>query len=273
MNATQNPPPGWDPDPSGQAPFRYWDGGTWTEHTNNGAPAPVQAVQYAPQPGGPAAPGAPAAPGYLQPGAPVAPGYAQPAAAGATGPLTPQGLLEGLQKFEGFAVMVAAGLLFLIATFLPWGDVKVQGFDAFGSPVSEEDSFNGWSSSGPWMLLGYEVDLPTLQKAQATGKEPDGTTDMLIMLPLLLAAVGAAAAPRLGKKLANGREIAAGAAVGFGVFTVAEVFSLSGSMDDLEGFGGGALTASVGIGGWIGAIAAAGVAVGGIRMYMAGKQP
>jgi hypothetical protein len=26
-------PPGWFPDPSGQASQRYWDGTTWTDHT------------------------------------------------------------------------------------------------------------------------------------------------------------------------------------------------------------------------------------------------
>jgi hypothetical protein len=33
-------PPGWHPDPWGQAPLRYWDGSTWTGYTHVGtAPA------------------------------------------------------------------------------------------------------------------------------------------------------------------------------------------------------------------------------------------
>lgn len=28
---------GWYPDPHGQAPLRYWDGTTWTEHTHSGS--------------------------------------------------------------------------------------------------------------------------------------------------------------------------------------------------------------------------------------------
>ena len=41
MNAVSPPPAGWYPDPSGRAPFRYWDGARWTEHTDQGtAPSP-----------------------------------------------------------------------------------------------------------------------------------------------------------------------------------------------------------------------------------------
>jgi uncharacterized RDD family membrane protein YckC len=37
------PPPGWYPDPSGQAPHRWWDGTRWTEHV--GTPPQTQAHQ------------------------------------------------------------------------------------------------------------------------------------------------------------------------------------------------------------------------------------
>lgn len=30
-------PAGWYPDPSGQWPFRWWDGASWTEHTSAGS--------------------------------------------------------------------------------------------------------------------------------------------------------------------------------------------------------------------------------------------
>ncbi|NMD25613.1 MAG: DUF2510 domain-containing protein, partial [Actinobacteria bacterium] len=53
MNAVSPPPAGWYPDPSGRAPFRYWDGARWTEHTDQGtAPSPPVApfVPAPPQP-------------------------------------------------------------------------------------------------------------------------------------------------------------------------------------------------------------------------------
>jgi hypothetical protein len=31
--APATPPPGWHPDPQGQARLRWWDGTRWTEHT------------------------------------------------------------------------------------------------------------------------------------------------------------------------------------------------------------------------------------------------
>lgn len=262
MSDTTNPPPGWYPDPSAQAPFRYWDGARWTEHTNNGTPAPVQQVQPAassPHLGVPAAPVAPFAP------------VVTPGGAASTAPLSAQGLLADLQKLEGFAVMVAGALLFLIASFLPWGDAKVQGFDGFGNQVSEEDSFNAWSSDAPWMVLGYDASLETFQEAQATGKDPSGATDMIIMAPLLLAAVGVAGAPRVGKSVKNGTTIATALAAGFGVFTIAEVFSLSGSLGDVEDLFGGALEAGLSFGAWLGVLAAAAVAFGGARLSMAAK--
>ena len=33
-------PPGWYPDNSGQAPFRWWDGRQWTEHTTSAGSPP-----------------------------------------------------------------------------------------------------------------------------------------------------------------------------------------------------------------------------------------
>ena len=38
---TSPTPPGWYPDPGATAPFRWWDGQTWTPHTSAGAPPPA----------------------------------------------------------------------------------------------------------------------------------------------------------------------------------------------------------------------------------------
>lgn len=278
MNAPNTPPPGWYPDPSGQAPFRYWDGTRWTEHTNQGAPAPVQPVQYAPQPGTPPVPGAPGMPGM--PGVPGMPamggmpgGAATPAAAK---PLTAQGFLEDLKQLDGFAVMLAAAALFIIATFLAWGSVKGQGYDPnTGVKVFDADeTSNLWDGDGAWLILGADTDTSSLTQV-AQGGKVDGNTDLLVLGPLLLVAVGVAVAMRQGKQISNGNQIIAGAAALFGVLVIAEVFHLSSAASDIESFYktyiGGDWSVGVAYGAWIGAIAAVGVAFGGVRHYMATK--
>ncbi len=78
------PEAGWYVNPSGPG-RRYWDGGSWTEHIDDGAPT---AAQYA-SPSAYAAPPPPPQPGYFPPqanqdapppppGAYGHPGYAQP---------------------------------------------------------------------------------------------------------------------------------------------------------------------------------------------------
>ena len=108
------------------------------------------------------------------------------------------------------------------------------------------------------------------------GQANDGNTDMLILGPLLLVAIGVALALRQGKPISNGAQIAVGAAALFGVLVVAEVFHLNSAGSDIESwgtanFGAGVFTAGVAYGAWIGAIAAIGVAFGAVRHYMAAK--
>jgi hypothetical protein len=96
MNAS--PPPGWYPDPDGEAELRYWDGSAWTQHTSGQAP-----VQAGAEP-------TPAA------GEPFAP-------AGADGPGGPGGNGGGPQRalFIGLGVLalagVVVGVLFLAGVF------------------------------------------------------------------------------------------------------------------------------------------------------------
>jgi len=41
-------PPGWYEDPWRQAPLRWWDGATWTEHTSGYSPAPTRVAIHQP---------------------------------------------------------------------------------------------------------------------------------------------------------------------------------------------------------------------------------
>ena len=63
-------PPGWYPDPRGEAEQRYWDGSAWTEQIQPAAappPAPEDGGFPPPPPPGPVSPPPPPAGGYAQP--------------------------------------------------------------------------------------------------------------------------------------------------------------------------------------------------------------
>jgi len=279
VNAPHPPPAGWYPDPSGRAPFRYWDGAQWTEHTNQGTPpSPTvgQALAAPMAPGAPAAAtgfGGPYGGGPYGGGAPVGMTVARPAG---NAPLTAQSLIEDLKRFEGFAVMVAAGLLFIVFTFLPWASTEVSGSDLnTGAAFSESNSNNAWDGDGAWWIRGWDATLENVQKG-AAGQSPDSGTDVIILLPLVLAAVGVAGAVRMGKPIARSAEIALGASGLLAALMVGEIMHLNGVIDDLEGIFvqfGVQFEGSIGFGMYLAAAAAFGMAAGAFRLFQASRRP
>jgi hypothetical protein len=273
VNTTNPPPPGWYPDPAGRAPFRYWDGMRWTEHVQQGtAPAP------APSPGVPAAP-APPTPHYAAgPHAQASP-YAgqQPPPAGyghaaqpATGPLNGQTFVAELKRFDGWAIVVVGFLLFMVCSFLPW-----TGGEVSGPGGSVDDTANAWDGDSPWLIRGYEVNDTNVSIVIQDGTLDSGT-DMVLLLPVALAAVGVAVAVRNGKRFKNSAEIGLAAAGLLAVGMIAEAVHVSGALDDasksLTAFG---LSADLGLefGFIVGVLAAILMAVGAGRTYMASRQP
>lgn len=281
MNAVSPPPAGWYPDPSGRAPFRYWDGARWTEHTDQGtAPSPSPTAPAAPSTAPtytPAAPGyPPAAPAY-QPAAPgyqpAAPGYgsAPVAAAPAGGNWNAQTFMEDVKKLDGLALVVVGFLVFLVASFFPWAEGTGSRVDPATGLTSEvTDSGNAWDDEGtPWLIRGFSLD--DLRKSAT----PDSGTDMLILLPIALIAVGAAVGSRIGKKIQYANEIVLGAAGLLAVLLIAEAVHVSGEIEDISAayaasgilFDGG-----LAFGIYIGILGALAMAGGAVKHYLAAKQ-
>jgi hypothetical protein len=276
VNAPHPPPAGWYPDPSGRAPFRYWDGAQWTEHTNQGTPPSPSVGQAPAAPMAQMAPGAPAQAGYGGPyggGAPAGM-TAAPARPATTGPLTAQSLIEDLKRLEGFAVMVAAGLLFIIFSFFPWANSELTGVDqSTGLSATETDSLNAWDGDGAWWIRGWDVSLENLQSA-ARGQAPDSGTDMIILLPAALAALGVAGAMRTGKAVSRGNEIALGASGLLALLMVGEVVHLNGVNDDLKDIftsSGLIYKGGVGFGMYLSTAAAFALAYGAFRLFQGSR--
>ncbi|MEQ1699343.1 MAG: DUF2510 domain-containing protein [Ilumatobacteraceae bacterium] len=279
MNAVSPPPAGWYPDPSGRAPFRYWDGARWTEHTDQGtAPSPSPTAPAAPAAPSPAPMYTPPAPGYQPPApgyAPAAPGAPMSAAAPAGGMWTAQSFIEDVKKLEGLALVVVGVIVFILASFLNWSDgsLKANGQEIGSGPA------NAWDGDGLWLIRGWDVNLANANTI-ISGGTVDSGTDMVILLPLALIVLAAAVAPKIGKKITNGNEIVAGAAVLLAGLTIAETVHLSGAIDDLvnifdgQFIGNVQLTASGGLAfgiyiALLGTLVAAG---GAVKHYLANKQ-
>lgn len=264
MNAVSPPPAGWYPDPSGRAPFRYWDGSRWTEHTDQGtAPSPSPAAPLPPnfgaptpqQPGyppaqpaayAPAQPAgfAPAQPsGYppagYPPAAPGVPGaqpgynpYAAAAPVAAAAPSTgrrwtdAKSFLDDAKKADGFALVVIGALLFFVFSFLPWADVTVS-----GGGTTKSDGSNAWDGESVWLIRGFEVTDNNVLTI-VNGGNVDAGTDMVVLLPIALAAAGVAGAIRLGKRVNKGNEIVLGASGLLAVVMIAEAVHVNSALSE-----------------------------------------
>ena len=273
MNAVSPPPAGWYPDPSGRAPFRYWDGIRWTEHTDQGtAPSPSPTSPNPPPPPGTHAgaaptyaPATPTAAGYAHGGyAPAAP---SPASAGAN--WNAQTFVADLKKFDGFALVVVGALLFFAFTFMTWSSGKVTGVDG-----SISASSNAWNGENVWLIRGWEV-TDTNVASWLQGATPDAGTDMVVFLPLALIAAGVAVATRTGMRINKATEIVLGASGLLALLLVAEMVHLNGAIDDIKstvakagliGEGG------VGAGLYLALAASLVMAGGALRTFLAAKQ-
>ncbi|MDO8362712.1 MAG: DUF2510 domain-containing protein [Actinomycetota bacterium] len=275
MNTVSPPPAGWYPDPSGRAPFRYWDGARWTEHTDQGtAPAPSAASPNPPATAPTQAPYGQTAPAAYGGGAPAynpgaaggyAGGYAPgPAAAAASGPWNMQSFLADLKKADGFALVVLGGLLFIICSFLPWISAA--------SPTQgvAEETANAWDGDAVWLIRGWDLD--DARAAGAQGKEPESGTDMIILGPLAVAGAAIAVSSRMGKKkIANVNEIMLGVSGVLGALMIAEVVHVGGVIDDLKAAytaNGGVFEGSVEWGMYLGVLAALVMAGGAVKNFL-----
>jgi len=258
VNSPHPPPAGWYPDPSGRAPFRYWDGSQWTEHTDQGTP-PSPSIDQ---------PAAPAHQAY--PGTPTPPqGYGQQFEPGS---LAAQSFLDDLKRFEGYAVVVAGALLFIIFSFLPWVSTELSGFDVnTGAPVTQSDSANAWDGDTAWWIRGWDVNVQNLQTATL-----DSGTDMILLLPLALAGAGLVIALRLGRAVSYGREIVLGASAVLAALMIGEVMHMSSVLDEVPALmlqiNGPSFSGSISFGMYLATLAALVMAVGAGRSLMAAKQ-
>lgn len=227
MNAVPPPPPGWYPDPSGRAPFRYWEGSRWTEHTDQGtAAAPSTSPHML---------AAHAAPPAVYAATPVGqyaslPLGTEPQSAAPT--WTAATFLADLKRLDGVALVVVGAVLFIVCSFLPWTSVEVSGFDFNGSPFRESIRANGWEGQGVWMIRGWEVTDSNVRDS-ANGIAPSSGSDMVVLLPIALVAAGIAATSRLGKRISHAREIVLGVSGVLALLMIAEAMHVSGAIGDV----------------------------------------
>jgi hypothetical protein len=272
MNAVSPPPAGWYPDPSGRAPFRYWDGARWTEHTDQGtAPSPSPSSPTAsPTGSSPVPPPPPGGFGGAAPAfAPAAPAGHSPTAAPSQDNWTAQTFLADLKRLDGFALVVVGAVLFFAFTFLTWSSGKVTGVDGYVS-----SSANAWNGESIWLIRGWDVN-DTNVASWLQGITPDAGSDMIVFLPLALIAAGLAIASRRGVRIGKDSEIVLGASGLLALLLIAEMVHVSGAIDDIKNIvarAGLLGEGDVGIGLYLSTAAAILMAGGAVKHYLAARK-
>lgn len=241
MTDGTNAPAAWYPDPTGQPGQRYWDGAAWTEQTRAS-----DAVETPPPEEGPTTTTTP--PEYTSPGG-------GSTSAGAASTTSAMGTNVDVSAFfrntpRGLLIVFIAALVFLIATFLPWITAEAPGFGS--------ESENAWSGDVPFALLGPSAEELALGDS--------GTTDMLLLFPLIAVAAGLAIALARGAAKPGFAQAIVALGVAAALLMLLEFATISaeaGDFEDLAEAGGFDASVSTGFGLWIAVLAAIGVAVGG----------
>ncbi|MGQ0825722.1 MAG: DUF2510 domain-containing protein [Actinomycetota bacterium] len=151
---------------------------------------------------------------------------------------------------RGLSLVLAGVILFAISSLLPWATAEA---------LDESESFNGWSGDIPWALLGADADELLASDT--------GTSDLLLLFPIVLVAGGLALALARGNRnqnLATG--IIALGALG-AVLVIIEWLQITSEFDDLIDFveqSGLDASAGVGFGLWFGLLGTIAVVVGGV---------
>ena len=166
------------------------------------------------------------------------------------------GFMASAGRLESLPLIVIGAVLFLVSTLLPWAGATLNGVS---------DSSNAWDGDGPWLILGVSID--DVVAAARSGGVASGSTDLIILLPLALAAVGLAVARAQGKRIQYATEATVAAAGLLTILLIAEVVHIGGVVDDLRALGadvdGGA---EWGI--YVAVVAAAGMTFGAVRGFL-----
>lgn len=272
MNAVPPPPAGWYPDPSGLAPFRYWEGSRWTEHTDQGTASPRSVSPPSPPvpaayPVPPSAYAATASPVHYASVAPViAP---QPNATN----WTIATFIADLKKLDGLALVVVGGVLFFAFSFLAWTSETVSGVGFDGAPFTQTAGANGWEGEGIWLIRGWDVTENNVRD-WANGISPGSGSDMVVLLPIALIAVGTVAASRLGRRITHASKIALGASGLLAVLMIAEAFHVNAAIDDVNAIlsaNGFPSSGGVSFGMYLSIMAALVMAVGAAKAFLAAR--